>query len=72
MLDLCAENSKQQKSIKKNKNIFGPVAEQKQLCRPKQPKTTTSALGDVSLMFYIEVLTDTKLSSFAFSYVMAL
>lgn len=37
---LCAENSERQKSIKKNKNIFGPVAEQKQLCRTKQPKAT--------------------------------
>lgn len=35
-------------------NIFGLVAEQKQLDR---------ALGDVRIMFYLEVLTDIKLSS---------
>lgn len=41
-------------------DIFAPVAEQKQL---------STILGDVSIMFYLEVLTDIKLSSLAFKYV---
>lgn len=44
-------------------NIFGPAAEQKQLKR---------ALGDVSIMFYLELLTDTILSSLGFRYVWCL